>query len=77
MDSFGQGGFDLTNLVSSLGSRFSTPQFAEAVRGFFKNHSADVAGTMHAVNQGYEAIAARQNWITTGEEQSFCTWLSE
>lgn len=76
MSKFGQGGFDLSNLVSSLGSHFSSRPYFDAVTLFFAQNSAAVAGTMHAVNQGKEAILARAHWIERKEREHFCLWLA-
>jgi len=76
MDNFGQGGFDLSNLITSLGAYFGTQPYADVVAAFFVEHAADVAGATAAVSAGVEAISAHINWIGAGEAQSLCAFLS-
>ena len=78
MKKFGQGGFDLSNIATNIGAKFSSQVWLDKTKQFIADHQADVAGTLHAVNLGLESIGARVNWVETQGQQTgeFCASLA-
>ena len=71
-DSYGPGGFDLSNLVYSGGSTFTSMEYLTDIQTFFTNNP--VPGAIHDFNQALEAIGSRSLWGTI-ERAEVCGWL--
>lgn len=69
---FGNGGFDLSNIVSSMGSPFGSQEYLQDIIAFWSVNPIPAAVTPW--NQAQEAIGWHMAW--RGDKADVCTWLA-
>lgn len=72
-ESYGPGGFDLSSLVYSGGSVFSSTEYLTDYQQFFTTNS--VPGAIHDLNQALESIGGRALWGMI-ERNEVCDYLN-
>lgn len=76
IESYGSGGFDLDDVVGSLGAGFSGQEYLTALEAFFAAKAADVGSPpTPSVNEVLESVGGNLNWAQY-DKASTCFFLN-